>query len=41
MQSVAGLILTLIAFGLIISWVTHGPGGPTRWARAKFLGRVA
>jgi hypothetical protein len=38
-NSIAKLIWMLVAFGLALAWVNHGPGGPTRWLKAKFLGR--
>lgn len=38
MDSLASLILWLLAGALIVQLITHGPGGPTRWIKAKFLG---
>ena len=35
------LILELIVGALVLALVTDGPGGPTKWVRAKFLGEVA
>jgi hypothetical protein len=39
-ESAARFVLLLAAFGLILSWIKHGPQGPTMWMRAKFLGRT-
>jgi hypothetical protein len=40
-EPAARLILLLAGFGLALSWIHYGPGGPLRWMRAKFLGRVS
>jgi hypothetical protein len=39
-EAIARLVLILAAFGLALSYVHYGPGGPLRWMRAKFLGRT-
>jgi uncharacterized membrane protein len=37
-EQAARLILGLIAAVLVLQLIQHGPAGPTRWLRAKFLG---
>lgn len=41
MEELARLVILLLAAALIIALVNDGPGGVKKWARAKFLGRVA
>lgn len=40
MDSLAQLILGLLAAALVVSAIQHGPTGPARWLRAKFLGET-
>lgn len=40
-EQIARILLWLIAIGLVLSYIQHGPGGPVMWLRAKFLGRPA
>jgi hypothetical protein len=39
-ESVARNLLALVVFGLALSYIHYGPGGPTRWVKAKFLGKT-
>jgi hypothetical protein len=41
MEAAARLILLLGLFGIALSYIHYGPGGPLRWTRAKFLGRTS
>jgi hypothetical protein len=41
MEAAARLVLILALFGVVLSYITYGPGGPLRWVRAKFLGRTS
>jgi hypothetical protein len=40
-EAAARIILLLALFGVVLSYVQHGPGGPLRWVRAKYLGRTS
>jgi hypothetical protein len=40
-ESFARLVVGLIAAALLLALVKDGPGGPTAWLRAKFLGEAA
>jgi len=40
-DDIAGILLGLIAAGLLIAVLTGGPGGAKAWWDAKFLGKPA
>jgi hypothetical protein len=37
-ESFARLIVLALGAALVVALIREGPGGPTRWVRAKFLG---
>jgi hypothetical protein len=37
-ESFARLVVLAIGAALVVALIREGPGGPTRWVRAKFLG---
>jgi hypothetical protein len=37
-EQFARLLLLLVVAALALALVRDGPGGPTRWLKAKFLG---
>jgi hypothetical protein len=39
-EGAARLVLLLALFGIVLSYVHYGPGGPLRWLRAKYLGKT-
>lgn len=41
MDSIAGILLGLIAAGLLLALATGGPAGAKIWWDAKFLGKAA
>jgi hypothetical protein len=41
MEEIAKLFVLLIFISLFIALVKHGPEGPEKWWRAKFLGELS
>lgn len=41
MESFARLLAALLVGVLVVQLVQHGPGGATKWLRAKFLGETS
>jgi hypothetical protein len=39
-ESFARLVVLAIGAALVVALINEGPGGPTRWLKAKFLGEV-
>jgi hypothetical protein len=39
-ESLARLVLLVLAAALVVALIRDGPGGPTRWLKAKFLGET-
>jgi hypothetical protein len=39
MEGAARLVLLLVAFGIALSYIQRGPGGPLSWVKAKYTGR--
>jgi hypothetical protein len=40
-EGISRIVLALALFGLLLTFLQRGAGGPKAWVRAKFLGKVS